>query len=57
MRSPSVAERRDRLNALIPCLSERRWEVPWPAEAAALLQDPEAALDLEAELTEGASAT
>jgi hypothetical protein len=40
------------LNGLMPTLYERRWEVPWPPAAAALLHDPEAYLDLEAaELT------
>jgi hypothetical protein len=29
----------------MPALYERRWEVPWPAAAKALLHDPEAALD------------
>lgn len=39
-----LAERRDRLNRLMPTLAERRWPVPWPAEAEALLTDPEGAL-------------
>lgn len=38
---------RTALNTLLPTLSERRWPVPWPAEAEALLHDPEAALDLD----------
>jgi hypothetical protein len=42
-----LASRRERLTALLPCLVERRWAVKWPAEAAALLQDPEADLDLD----------
>jgi hypothetical protein len=33
------------MNALLVCLVERRWPVPWPAAAEALLHDPEAALD------------
>jgi hypothetical protein len=46
-RTAQLAERRGRLNALMPCVAERRWPVPWPAEAAALLDDPEAALTLD----------
>lgn len=41
-----LADRRKRLNALRPCIDERPWSVPWPANAAALLDDPEAALDI-----------
>lgn len=42
-----LAARRERLNRLMPTLTERRWEVPWPAEAEVLLTDPGAALELE----------
>ena len=35
---------RDELHGLMPTLTERRWPVVWPAEAAALLHDPEADL-------------
>jgi len=38
--------RRSEITTLMPCVAERRWPVPWPAAAAALLDDPEAALDL-----------
>jgi len=37
-----LEERRSAINSLTPTLTERRW--PWPAEAEALLHDPEAAL-------------
>jgi hypothetical protein len=40
-----LKERCGQLNSLMPTLHERRWEVPWPAAAVALLADPEAALD------------
>jgi hypothetical protein len=36
---------RAEMNGLLPTLADRRWEVRWPAAAAALLTDPEAALD------------
>jgi hypothetical protein len=40
-----LEERRVARDRLLPTLYERRWEVPWPTEAKALLHDPEAALD------------
>jgi hypothetical protein len=42
--SAQLEVRREQLHRLMPCVAERRWPAPWPA--AALLDDPEAAIDL-----------
>ena len=43
--SAQLAALRGQINTLMPCITETRWEVRWPAAATALLVDAEAVLD------------